>query len=320
VILTCPYVIAFERVGSGNPMDGGSMYNPRMFLSGITGSALALASSVVYGAGDFLGGLAARRLHPFQVLTFGSATGLVLMVLMALMLGEELPTTFDLVWAGLAGVCGMFGLAALYQGLAQGESAIVSPVSGVVGAGLPVVVGIILEGLPSPLQVAGFACAAPGIWLVTLQPGGSRQKVRAGILLGGLAGIGFGLFFTLIAQVESSATFYPLAFLKLVALTISGGVWWFSRKKYPRLDLRQPAAWLAAPVKLAVASGLLDPLANALYLAATRLARLDVAVVLTSLYPAVTVLLSWLVLKEKIILVQWLGVAFCLAAIVLITL
>jgi drug/metabolite transporter (DMT)-like permease len=70
---------------------------------------------------------------------------------------------------------------------------------------------------------------------------------------------------------------------------------------------------------LAMASGLLDPLANALYLAATRLARLDVAVVLTSLYPAVTVLLSWLVLKEKIAPLQWLGVAFCLAAIVLIT-
>jgi drug/metabolite transporter (DMT)-like permease len=285
-----------------------------MFFSGLTGSVLALASSVAYGAGDFLGGLAARRLHPFQVLTFGSATGLLLMALLAILLGEEFPTTVDLAWAGLAGVCGMFGLAALYQGLSLGESAIVSPVSGVVGAALPVVVGIVLEGLPTPLQVAGFACATPGIWLVTIQPGGSRQKVRAGVLLGALAGIGFGLFFTLIAQVESGATFYPLAFLKLVALAIAGGVWWFSRSRYPKLEYRQPAPWLA------MASGLLDPLANALYLAATRLARLDVAVVLTSLYPAVTVLLSWLVLKEKIAPLQWLGVVFCLAAIVLITL
>lgn len=285
-----------------------------MFFSGITGSVLALASSVAYGAGDFLGGLAARRLRPFQVLTFGSATGLLLMALLAILLDEQPPATFDLFWAGLAGVCGMFGLAALYQGLALGESAIVSPVSGVVGAALPVLVGMVIEGLPAPLQVAGFACAAPGIWLVTLQPGGSQQKVRTGILLGVLAGIGFGLFFTLIAQVEGGATFYPLAFLKLVALTIAGGVWWFSRNKYPRLEMRQPAPWLA------VASGLLDPLANALYLAATRLTRLDVAVVLTSLYPAITVLLSWLVMKEKIAPLQWLGVAFCLTAIVLITL
>lgn len=303
-----------------------------MFFSGITGSVLALASSVAYGAGDFLGGLAARRLRPFQVLTFGSATGLLLMALLAFLLGEEPPLSVDLVWAGLAGACGMFGLAALYQGLALGESAIVSPVSGVVGAALPVMVGMVLEGLPSPLQIAGFACAVPGIWLVTIQPGGSRQKVRTGVLLGVLAGVGFGLFFTLIAQVESSATFYPLAFLKLVALTISGGVWWFSRSRYPRIEIRRTAPGLLAPMKqaapvtlavpviLAMVSGLLDPLANALYLAATRLARLDVAVVLTSLYPAVTVLLSWLVLKEKIAPLQWLGVAFCLAAIVLITL
>ncbi len=147
-----------------------------MFWTGLSGSALALASAVVYGSGDFFGGLASRRLHPFQVLTISSFVGFFVMLGLAVVRGETWPSVEDLIWAGLAGSLGMLGLAALYRGLAMGESAIVSPTSGVVGAALPVLVGIITQGFPSSIQLAGFAVAIPGIWLVTKQPDASRQK------------------------------------------------------------------------------------------------------------------------------------------------
>jgi uncharacterized membrane protein len=288
-----------------------------MFLAGLNGILLALTSAFFYGSGDFLGGQAARRLNTYQVLALASASGFVLMAGLAWYFHESLPSVESLFWAGIAGICGSLGLAVLFYGLASRGSAIVSPVSGVVSALLPVLYTLLDSGLPETTQLIGFAVAAPGIWLVTANSSADRKTARSGLGLGILAGVGFGLFFIMIARVEDGALFAPLAFLKVVAFLLALGLIFVERKlrgiHLPGLRLNQVATLTA------LLSGLLDPTANAFYLAATRLARLDVVVVITSLYPAFTVLLARLVTKEQITWKQWIGIGLCLAAIALIS-
>ncbi len=288
-----------------------------MLLTGLNGILLALASAFFYGSGDFLGGQATRRLNAYQVLALASVSGFVLMAGLAWYFREPLPSTESLFWAGIAGVCGSLGLALLFYGLATRGSAIVSPVSGVVGALLPVLYTLLNSGLPEDTQILGFVVAAPGIWLVTASSSAERRAARSGLGLGILAGIGFGLFFILIARVDDGALFAPLAFLKIVACLLALGMLlvWRRLRGVPLPGLRSnPIAALTA-----LLSGLLDPTANAFYLAATRLARLDVVVVITSLYPAFTVLLARLITKEQISWKQWIGIGLCLAAIALIS-
>ncbi len=288
-----------------------------MLLTGLNGILLALASAFFYGSGDFLGGQATRRLNAYQVLALASVSGFVLMAGLAWYFREPLPSTESLFWAGIAGVCGSLGLALLFYGLATRGSAIVSPVSGVVGALLPVLYTLLNSGLPEDTQILGFVVAAPGIWLVTASSSAERRAARSGLGLGVLAGIGFGLFFILIARVDDGALFAPLAFLKIVACLLALGMLlvWRRLRGVPLPGLRSsPIAALTA-----LLSGLLDPTANAFYLAATRLARLDVVVVITSLYPAFTVLLARLITKEQISWKQWIGIGLCLAAIALIS-
>ncbi len=288
-----------------------------MLFAGLNGILLALASAIFYGSGDFLGGQAARRLSAYQVLALASLSGFFLMAALAWYFQESLPSPESLVWAGAAGVCGSLGLAVLFYGLASRGSAIVSPVSGVVGALLPVLYTLLASGLPQTTQMAGFAVAVPGIWLVTANSSADRRTARSDLGLGVLAGVGFGLFFILIARVEEGALFAPLAFLKVVAFLLALGLLLAERllRRGSLPGLRaNPRALLTA-----LLSGLFDPTANAFYLAATRLARLDVVVVITSLYPAFTVLLARLLTKEQILWKQWIGIGLCLAAIALIS-
>lgn len=273
------------------------------------GIIFALAASISWGAGDFCGGLAARKMNQFQVLLLMTSSSLFLLVCFAILWKEPIPEQGDILIAVLAGVTGAFGLAALYRGLAVGNAALVAPVAGVIGAIIPMLVGIIIEGLPSSLQLLGFGVAILGIWLVTGSNGGDQPSARDGLGLAILAGIGFGIFLTLIAQMQSDLVFTPLIFSKSAALILAIGLIRMRQLPIPGLT-KSPVALL---------SGFLDAGGNILYLFATQYARLDIAAVLSSLYPAGTVLLSILILKDEVGLNQWLGVSACLAAIVLIT-
>jgi drug/metabolite transporter (DMT)-like permease len=274
------------------------------------GIILALAAAAVWGGGDFCGGLATRRQDPFRVLFQGTIASLVLTQGFMFALGERLPSLEDALWAGSAGVFGALGLALLYQGLAQGSAVLVSPVAAVVGAALPVLVSSLVEGLPTPLQALGFAAALGGIWMVSRAEGEVDGRSRRGLGLAVLSGVGFAGFLVLIAQVESGSTFSPLLVAKLTSLLVALVVLRRRGMRLPTLG-NNPYALLA---------GVMDVGANALYLVATRFTRLDVAAVLGSLYPAGTVLLSRILLKEEITPLQGGGVVLCLAAIGLITL
>ena len=275
----------------------------------LLGVLFALTSAVVWGGGDFTGGLATRRSSPFHVLALASLSGMAVLLVCVLLWRESFPSWRTVLWSALAGASGAVGIAALYQALSLGHAAAVAPTAAVISAAMPVGFSAITEGLPGPARLAGFALAFTGIWLVTGSVTVGEKVSRQGFLLACVAGAGFGGFFILLGQVEPGKVFTPLLIARGVALASALLMIWVYRLALPALT-SNPTALLA---------GLLDAGGNIFYLLARQFVRLDVAAVLASLYPVSTVILAHLILDEVISRSQWVGVVTCLVAIALIT-
>jgi drug/metabolite transporter (DMT)-like permease len=275
--------------------------------SSIGAALLGILSAVSWGGGDFCGGLAAKRSAPLGVVATGAASGLALVVLLALAVGEAAPPPAALGYAAGAGAAGAIGLAALYRGLAVGRMAIVAPVSAALSAALPVAWGVFTEGVPAAPRLAGFALALAGIWLVA-RAGDGRADGR-GLALALLAGCGFGGFLVLMHAGARDGTWWPLAAARATtcALVLLAAV-----------ARRAPWAPAGPGLRLALLSGVLDAGGNALFVLAGKAGRLDVAAVLASMYPASTILLAALVLRERVTRPQAAGVAALFVAIVLV--
>lgn len=271
------------------------------------GVVLALASALVWGSGDFCGGRASTRLDPFQVLFLVAVSGLAMLVLVAAVMGESLAPRPALLWAAAAGLSGGGGVVALYRGLAIGSAATVAPLASVLAAILPVLVGMVDEGAPRPVQLFGFVLALAGIFLVSRTASGGPSS-RAGIRMGVLAGIGFGGFLVLAAQVHSSAVYVPLAVARTMMLATAVVMMRWKQLPVPGVT--------ASPI--GILAGLLDAGGNVLYLLARQHVRLDIAALLSSLYPVSTVVLARVVTGEQVSRAQWAGGALCLAAVALI--
>lgn len=229
-------------------------------------------------------------------------------VVFALLGRESAISPDDLVWAVLAGLCGPTALVFFYRGLAVGRMGIVAPIAGVLGAAIPVVVGGLIAGLPAPVQLAGIALGLVSVVLVTRADDGAAGR-RHAVGLALMAGLGFGLFFVFLGRVGPGAVFVPLVIVRVVATTlmagvvlVGGGSWRLTRSSH-------------VPVVIA---GALDMGGNLWYLIAAQQGRLDVAAVLASLYPVVTILLAGAILHERIGRLQAIGILAALAAIVLI--
>ncbi len=267
-----------------------------------------LAASLFWGSGDFSGGLASRRDNPASVVTATYAVGFVLLVVIALIWREPFPQPIDIMWGAVAGLTGAVGLVAFYSALSIGRMGIAAPVSALLTAALPVIFSAFTEGLPGLIQVGGFVLALVAVGLIS-RP--ERLKERPeGLGLALLAGIGFGCFFILISRVNHNATFWPLAVARLTSvflLLIVVGI------------RRQRALPGRGTTLLVLLSGGLDALGNAFFVLATHVGRLDVAAILSSLYPAATVLLATIVLRERVTRVQALGIFLALVSIPLIS-
>jgi drug/metabolite transporter (DMT)-like permease len=274
------------------------------------GILFALTSALSWGSGDFCGGVAARKITQFQVLYLASTSSMVFLLVLAIIQGESFPSLRNVFLALSAGTSGAAGLSALYRGLSSGSTARVAPVAGVIGAIVPMVVGGLVEGLPGSLQIGGFFSAFVGIWLIARQEAPGLPGKSSSLGLAVLAGIGFGGFLTLIAQIDGADVFSPLVAAKFAS-------WVFAVLLL--LTRKSPLPGISAH-PAAVLSGFLDAGGNLFYLLAVQLTRLDVVAVLSSLYPAATVLLSGIIFKEKVSVLQWIGIAVCIAAIVMITL
>lgn len=270
-------------------------------------AVLSLIAAGSWGAGDFAGGLASKRVNVFRVVAVSHSTGLILMLLLAIATGEAVPANNELIWGAAAGLVGAVGIVSLYQALAIGRMGVVAPVASVVTAVLPVVISFTSEGLPSHRQVAGFGLALVSIWLIA-----KPQKVhsRNGTGLAVLAGVGFGFFLVASKQAGPHAVFWPLVAARATSTILMLLILLVSAR-----DTRS----LRQVLPTAILSGVCDSTGNALFIAATRYGRLDVASVLSSLYPASTVLLARVVLKERIAMLQAAGVVGALLSVALIS-
>jgi len=279
---------------------------------------LAIGSAVLYGAADFMGGLTTRRASTIPVVLLSQAAGLILLALMMPLLPHASPTRADLLWGAAAGLTGGIGVALLYHALATGTIAVVAPTTAVCAVAIPVVVSVLLGERPLPLAVAGIALGMVSIVLVSQQQGGAQPQPGepgsvpgrpSGVGIALVAGIAIGLFLLSLAQAGPDAGMWPL----LVARTVSTS--FFAVMAIAgRRSIRMPAQVTA----LVVVAGVVDMLANALYLLATRQGPLSIVVTLSSLYPASTVLLARIVLGERLRPWQVTGVGCALAAVVLI--
>lgn len=274
----------------------------------VLGILFALISAATWGGGDFSGGLATRRMSQFHALTAGAVSGLAILLCLALLLGEPIPSPTDILWSALAGVAATVGVASLYYALAVESSAIVAPTAAVIGATVPVLFGSLFEGLPQVTQLLGFLAGLLGIWLITRSASRTGLGDRQGLWSAITAGISFGGYFVLIAQVRPGAVFAPVIVAKIATLLLGLAVLAMRQERLPSLR-SMPIALLA---------GILDAGGNIFYLLAQHSTRLDVAAVLSSMYPAFTVILAYFVLGERISAAQWAGVTLCVVAISLI--
>jgi drug/metabolite transporter (DMT)-like permease len=269
-----------------------------------------IASAATWGAADFLGGLASKRTSPYRVLFLGQLSGLILFFILALITGETYPLLSDVIWAVLASLLGVAGLVFLYRALAGGQMTIAAPVSALFSALIPVVFAIFTTGLPSVTTLAGFILAFLAVWLISQTDGLNLRFSISDLRLPLTSGLFFGLYFIALHKATLHSFYWPVTASRVSGVLVLGLV---------ALLARQPAMPPREQWRIVILSGILDVTGNGFYALAARTGRLDVAAVLGALYPASTVLLAWILLKERISTIQTIGILSAFAAIILFT-
>ena len=272
-----------------------------------------LASALSWGAGDFTGGLAARKVGAFRSVFYAEVIGIVFLFIVVGATGESMLNARSALFALTAGALGTIGLMLLYHAMATGVMSIAAPVSALLAAMLPVVVGMFTEGLPDFLTLIGFGFALFAVWMVSQSEGGVKDILShlSDLKLPLLAGIGFGFYFVLMHQATSAGgAFWPMIFSRTGGLTLITTYLLITRSEW-KIDV--------SSLPIISANGILDLGGNFFFILASQAGRLDVASVLSSLFPGATVVLAWIFLKERLNRNQWIGITAALIAIVLMT-
>jgi len=268
----------------------------------------AIASAALYGAADFLGGMASRRASTMAVVVWSQAAGLVMLLLVLPLLPDASPSRSDWFWGAVAGIAGSVGVGLLYRALAIGTMAVVAPTTAVCAVVIPVMAGLLAGERLAGLTIAGIGLAVVAIVLVS-QERRTTSVARKGIGIAFLSGVAIGFFFLALARTAPAAGMWPLVASRAISLVLFGGL---------GLATAQPMMMASPVARIAIGGGVVDMAANALYLAATRYSALSIVVTLASLYPASTVILARVVLGERLSRWQIAGVVCALGAIVLI--
>lgn len=275
---------------------------------------LAFTSAMVLGSADFVGGLATKRARAFVVVCWSNGAGLLTALAFAAVVSHSGTGWSEVIWGGLAGLCGSLGAVLLYHALANGVMSLVAPTTAAAAAALPVIAGVMLGDRLTALAVAGVVCALGSVLLVSLNGEGSgeaadRKKALRTLGMALAAGAGFGLFFVFLARTPSDSSLWPLVWARCSSLTFLLGL---------GLARRTPLRLSGRPRKLALLSGVLDMGSSVLYLVAVRGSSLAVVGLLASLYPISTVLLARFVLGERIRGVQQIGVFLAVGSVLLL--
>ena len=275
-----------------------------------------LGAALGWGAGDSTGGLASRKTGAYRTVFYSEVIGIALLLVIVQFSGEPLPNQKVWLVAMLAGALGTVGLMLLYHSMTLGLMSIATPVSALLAASLPVLVGIFKEGLPQILTIFGFGFALFAVWMISQGVDGVTNTLRVAHLsdlkLPLLAGIGFGLYFVLIHEATSAgAVIWPMAASRFGGMILIVTYILITRASWKVEDL---SAW-----PMITLNGVLDISGNLFFILASQTGRLDVAAVLSSLFPGTTVMLAWIFLKERLSRNQWIGIGSALTAIILMT-
>jgi drug/metabolite transporter (DMT)-like permease len=279
------------------------------------GIVFALLSAIGYGVSDFVGGIASRRVAALRVVLVSYPVAMVLLTALAFAFGGEVSTP-AIVWGALCGISQAFGVWWFYAALAAGPMSLVSPLTAILVAGVPVGVGVALGERPSLVASCGIVLALVSVVLVSQDVRDEADeratphrftKAVAWLTVG--SGLAFGLNFVLIDQAPVEARLWPLVFARISASLLVVVIAVFTR------HLAVPTG---VPLKLAIAAGVLDTASNVAMLLALQASMLSLASVLISLYPAATVALAMIVLKERVTRWQAVGMVVALASVAMI--
>jgi len=278
----------------------------------VIASLLGLASALSWGTGDFAGGLASRKIGAYRAVMFSQAIGLIFALATLPFIHERFPDKHTLIWSSTAGIVGAIGLFALYEGMRRGTLSVVAPLSGLLGAAVPMVAGVFVDGLPQPIIFLAFALAFIAVALISIDKSSDNisESVRNYLHLPLISGLGFGFYFVLMHEASRELVLGPIIIARSSG-TIAIALFLLIKRESFRIE---SGSW-----HLLIISGLFDVGGNALYILAGQAGRLDISAVLSSLYPGMTVFLAWVILKERLQGSQWAGIALALIAIVLMT-
>jgi drug/metabolite transporter (DMT)-like permease len=270
-----------------------------------------LLSSASWGAADFIGGLATKKTNSIRVLYLAEIAGFIPFLVLAIITREPIPSYVDFLWGAFSSLVGLGGLIFLYRALAEGQMTIAAPVSALLAAIIPVTFGFFTLGAPSITTMIGFGLAFLAVWLISQSDSTNWRFSFSDLRLPLLSGFFFGFYFILIHKATLNAFYWPLTSARFAGVIALGLL---------TLITRQPAMPPREVWGLCIVNGVIDIAGNAFYILSAQAGRIDVAAVLGALYPASTVLLAWLFLKEKISLTQTAGIVLAFIAIVLFTL
>jgi drug/metabolite transporter (DMT)-like permease len=281
---------------------------------------LGLAAALSYGLSDFVAGLLSRRIHYAQVALVGNVVALIVTSLAFLLTIGGGPTPEALSWGAASGIGAALGSLLLYRGLARGRMGVVAPISAVTAAAIPVVIGVALGDRPSAAAWSGVLIAIAAIWLVSTsagQPPGEepgRRTSGAGVVDGVLAGVAFAALFVALKLAGNDSGLWPVVAGQTSSLLVLTIVLFGSDARRTSTGLDRPDLARAASV------GIFGGAAVVLYFLSSQAGLLSIVAVLTSLYPAVPVLLATIVLRESISGRQFVGLVLAATSVLLILL
>lgn len=273
-----------------------------------------IVTALCWGTADFIGGYASRRAGAYGMTLGTVGCGLLLLIPVALIIPEAPVTCSGWLWSMGAGIFDAVGILLLYMAMTSGRLSLAAPVSALTSAALPVIFGMLTQGIPAPNIIAGLLLALVAVWLVSqnIEAERNSKTTLSDLYLPLLSGVCLGMFLILMRIASLTAIVWPMIAVRcggvaalLVLLMVPG-----------RLAQKS----LILPWRPIILTSLLDVGGNSFYILAGQSGRLDVAAVLSSLFPGATVFLAWLMLKESLSRLQFAGILAALVAIVLLIL
>ncbi len=269
----------------------------------------ALLSAAAFGTADFLGGFSSRKNPVITTVFWSQGAGLLTVLIAAPIIGAEHVEYADILWGMAGGISGAFGVLYLFKGLSTGMASIVSPVAALTGAAFPVLFGFLTGERPPILTWAGVALLLPAITLMTWEKEEKSDHVLQSLRYGLLSGALFGAFFIFLSRTSDTSGMWPLAAARASTVPLFLILSYF---KSIRIKL------MPGTKRITLVSGFLDMGANVFYLLAARTGYLIIAVILSALYPAQTVVLHKVILREKLTIFRISGLILSIVGAVLI--